>query len=73
MAHYELRLIKSEGNINNGFVDNVEDGGSAIGEICDSEGNLLGWHASSTLDWLEHDLLRIVKFDSAKDTYLKNW
>ena len=42
MAHYELRLIKSKGNVNNGFVDNVEDGGSAIGEIYDSEGNLLG-------------------------------
>ena len=73
MAHYELRLIKSEGNVNNGFVDNVEDGGCAIGEIYDSEGNRLGWHCSSTLDWLEHDLLRIVKFDSAKDTYSNNW
>ena len=73
MAHYILKLVRKSGNCDAGFIDNVEYGGSAIGEIYDSEGNLRGWHDSTTLDWLEHDLLREVPYNSDMDTYEKNW
>lgn len=73
MAHYKLILKRKEGNVNTGFVDHVEDGGYAYGIITDEEGKELGRHCSSTLSWLEHDLLRYVPFDKDIDTYEKNW
>ena len=73
MAHYKLILKNSTGNVNNGFVNHVEHGGWANGIITDSEGNELGRHCSSTLAWLEHDLLRHVPFNKETDTYEKNW
>lgn len=75
MAHYKLvaRFKTAGGNINNGFVDHVEDGGHVFGHIEDDKGNKLGSHCSSTLSWLEHDLLRHVPFNKDIDTYEKNW
>ena len=73
MAHYKLILKGKRGKVNTGFVDHVEDGGDAWGIITDNEGNELGGHCSSTLDWLEYDLLRKVPFDKNVDTYEKNW
>ena len=73
MAHYKLKLINQEGNVNNGFVDRVEYGGYAYGVITDENDKLLGRHLSSTLSWLEHDLLNKVDFNADTDTYEKNW
>ena len=73
MAHYKLILQGKEGNVNAGFINHVEDGGDAWGIITDNEGNKLGQHCSSTLDWLEYDLLSKVPFDKNVDTYEKNW
>ena len=75
MAHYKLvaRLDTARGNIRNGFVDHVEDGGRVFGHIEDDKGNILGQYTSSTLDWLEYDLLNDVPFDKSVDTYEKNW
>lgn len=73
MAHYKLILKNTTGNVNNGFVDHVEDGGYAVGIITNEEGNELGSHCSSTLAWLEYDLLRKVPFNKELDTYEKNW
>lgn len=73
MAHYKLILQNSTGNVNNGFVNRVEDGGWARGIITDAEGNELGRHCSTTLDWLEYDLLGKVPFNKETDTYEKNW
>lgn len=75
MAHYKLiaNLKTAQGTINNGFVDHVEDGGLVFGWIEDTEGNRLGSHTSSTLQWLEHDLLGKVPFNREVDTYEKNW
>ena len=73
MAHYKLILKGKRGNVNTGFIDHVEYGGDAWGIITDNNGNELGRYWSSTLDWLEHDLLREVKFDKNVDTYGKNW
>lgn len=73
MAHYELKLIETTGNVNNGAANNIEDGPAVIGEIYDCNGNLLAWQGSSTLDWLEQDLLREVHFNPINDTYSRNW
>lgn len=73
MAHYKMILKKKSGNVDAGFVDHVEDGGYAYGIITDEEGKKLGDHCSTTLDWLEHDLLRHVPFNKDIDTYEKNW
>ena len=73
MAHYKLILKGKRGNVNTGFVNHVEDGGDAWGIITDNEGKELGSHCSTTLDWLEHDLLRYVPFNEDIDTYEKNW
>jgi len=73
MAHYKLILKGKRGNVNTGFVDHVEDGGYAYGIITDEEGKELGSHCSSTLSWLEHDLLRKIPFNKDVDTYEKNW
>lgn len=73
MAHYKLILKKKRGNVDAGFVNRVEDGGYAYGIITDEEGKELGDHCSTTLDWLEHDLLRHVPFNKDIDTYEKNW
>ena len=73
MAHYKLILEGTRGNVNTGFVDQIECGGDAWGIITDNEGNELGRHWSSTLSWLEYDLLRKVEFDKTVDTYEKNW
>ena len=73
MAHYKLVLKGKRGNVNTGFVDHVEYGGDAWGIITDNDGNELGRHCSSTLDWLEYDLLRQIEFDKNVDTYEKNW
>ena len=69
----EANLEKACGNIDNGFVDKVEYGGWVHGVIKDENGNIIDGHISSTLDWLEQDLLRDVNFDKEKDTYTKNW
>ena len=42
------------------------------GIIMDENGTILGEHFSSTLNWLEYDLLNKVPFDNT-DTYFKNW
>ena len=68
MAHYKLILKSSTGNVNNGFVGHIEDGGWANGIITDAEGNELGRHCSSTLSLLRH-----VPFNKETDTYEKNW
>lgn len=75
MAHYKLvaRLDRAKGNIHNGFVDHVEDGGVVCGHIEDNAGKELGAHCSTTLAWLEHDLLRKVRYNAKTDTYEKNW
>lgn len=73
MAHYKMILKKKSGNVDAGFVERVEYGGYAYGIITDNEGNELGSHCSTTLDWLEHDLLRHVPFNKDIDTYEKNW
>lgn len=73
MAHYKLILKKKRGNVDAGFVNRVEDGGYAYGIITDEEGKELGSHCSTTLDWLEYDLLRHVPFNKDVDTYEKNW
>lgn len=73
MAHYKLILKGKRGNVDTGFVDHVEDGGYAGGIITDDKDNVLGQHCSSTLRWLEHDLLRKVSFNKDVDTYEKNW
>lgn len=73
MAHYKMILKKKSGNVDAGFVERVEYGGHAYGIITDNEGNELGSHCSTTLDWLEHDLLRHVSFNKDIDTYEKNW
>ena len=69
----EANFKTAEGNIYNGYVTNVEYGGWIGGIIKDENGNILGSHLSSTLDWLEQDLLDKVPFDKEKDTYTKNW
>ena len=63
----------STGNINAGFVSHIEDGGMIFGDVLDENGNKVAHHLSSTLSFLESDLLRMVKFDKEKDTYTKNW
>ena len=77
MAHYKLVAdianAENQERLNNGFVDQVEDGGWVYGVILDENGVCVGGHTSSTLQWLESDLLRQVDFDSEKDTYEKNW
>ena len=73
MAHYKLILKSYTGNVNNGFVSKIEFGGSACGVITDEWGNELGRHGSSTLAWLERDLLGKVKFNPNVDSYEKNW
>lgn len=69
----EANLKTAKGNIDNGYVEKVEYGGWVEGVIKDENGKILGGHLSSTLDWLEHDLLDKVPFDPEKDTYTKNW
>ena len=77
MAHYILKAdlanAEHEERLNNGFVAQVENGGWVSGAILDTKGNCLGFHTSSTLQWLEQDLLRKVDYDSERDTYEKNW
>lgn len=71
MAHYKLIAFakKNDKKIHNGFVDHVEDGGWVSGRIEDENGNILGNHVSSTLSWLELDLLGKVPYDPKEDTY----
>lgn len=66
-------LENTSGNIDSGFVSQIENGGWVFGKVCDELGNELSHHWSTTLSWLESDLLESVKFDSNKDTYTKNW
>lgn len=77
MSHYklvaDLSSCEDKKKIHNGFVDHVEDGGWVNGAIYDENGEKRGSHTSSTLSWLEHDLLSQVNFDEEKDTYEKNW
>ena len=77
MAHYKLVAdianADNQERLHNGFVDHVEDGGWVYGVIIDENGVCVGCHTSSTLQWLESDLLRQVDFDKEKDTYEKNW
>lgn len=73
MAHYKLTadLTTATGDINAGFANNPFNG--VFGKIEDENGSVLGKHFSSTLQWLEHDLLGHVPFDPQNDSYEKNW
>lgn len=73
MAHYRLiaDFETASGDINGGFVNNPFNG--VFGWIEDEHGNRLGKHYSSTLSWLEQDLLGHVPFDPEHDSYEKNW
>lgn len=63
-----------EANLNdNGSVKKAEYGGFVEGVIKNENGKILGGCLSTTLDWLEHDLLSKVNFDKEKDTYTRNW
>lgn len=74
MAHYKLiaSLKTATGNINNGLVNRIEDGGHVRGRV-ELDDHIIYSRGSTTLQWLEYDLLRGVNFDKEKDTYEKNW
>lgn len=68
----KAELKNAWGDIYAGRVIQVEDSGVA-GVIMDENGKILGSCFSTTLGWLEQDLLSKVHFDKEKDTYTKNW
>jgi hypothetical protein len=47
--------------------------GDVAGVVYDENDNVIAQHISSSLSWLEFDLLRDCNYDDIKDTYTKNW
>jgi hypothetical protein len=65
----KYKIIADLNSSNREFIEEC----GIYGEIYNENGDKLADYFSSTLDWLEHDILNCVPYDKENDSYTKNW